>query len=422
MQRLISLLGLFTFIGIAWAVSTNRRRINWRCVVVGVLLQFALGLLVLYWREGNLWLQGVSRGVSSFLALSAAGAKLVFGVLTDQDAVGRVFGPEHGFIFAFMVLPTIIFFSSFMAVLYHLGVMQWVVRGLARFMVRFMGTSGSESLSVAANIFVGQTEAPFLIKPFLKRMTESELMAVMTGGFATIAGGVFALYVLFGVPAEHLMVASVMSAPAALVMAKIMVPETEESETLGRVVLHEEKPASNLVEAATTGTTDGLKLALNVGAMLIAFLSLVAVVNWLLSFFDPTMHWGYHVFEPRLTLQRILGWIFAPFAFLLGVDFHDVPRVGQLLGTKIAVNELIAYESLTAPDMKEALSPRSFIIATYALCGFANLGSIGIQIGGISAICPERRKDLARLGFRAMMAGAFASWMTAAVAGILIPV
>ncbi len=420
MHRFIALLGLVTFLAIAWFFSTDRSRIKWRTVFVGLSLQFGLGLLVLYWEAGNAWLQGVSRGVSDFLGLSIEGSRMVFGVLTDQGEIGRVFGPQNGFLFAFMVLPTIIFFSAFMAVLYHLGVMQWIVKWIARFMVRFMGTSGSESLSVAANIFVGQTEAPFLIKPFLKRMTESELMAVMTGGFATIAGGVFALYVLFGVPAEHLMVASVMSAPAALVVAKVFVPETRESETYGKVVFHDEKPSSNLVEAATNGTTDGLTLALNVGAMLIAFLSLVAVVDWILTFFDPSLPWGHHLFEPRLTLQRILGWLFSPFAFLLGVDYADVPAVGQLLGTKIAVNELIAYSALTSEPIRGGISERSATIATYALCGFANLGSIGIQIGGISAICPERRKDLARLGFRAMMAGAFASWMTAAVAGILI--
>jgi CNT family concentrative nucleoside transporter len=413
---IISFLGLFGFLAICWFFSENRKRINWQTVIVGLGLQILLGVVVLYWKPGNQALRDLSTGVDNFLNLSVAGGSFVFGVLSSSDAVGSVFGAGNGFIFAFMVLPTIIFFSAVMAVLYHLGVMQWVVKIIASTMVRFMKTSGSETLSVSANIFVGQTEAPFLIKPFLSRMTRSELMAVMTGGFATIAGGVFALYVLFGVPAQHLIVASVMSAPAALVIAKILVPETEPSETLGKVEAKMEKTSSNLVEAATTGTTDGLSLALNVGAMLIAFLGLIAAVNWLLSFFTPDF--AYFSQIEGLTLQRILGWLFSPFAFLLGVEWNDIPEVGQLLGLKVAVNELVAYDVLTH-QVRSHISDRSFTIATYALCGFANLGSIGIQIGGISALCPERRKDLAQLAPKAMMAGAFASWMTAAVAGFL---
>ncbi len=413
---IISFLGLFGFLAICWFFSENRKRINWQTVIVGLGLQIFLGFVVLYWKPGNQALRDLSTGVDNFLNLSVAGGSFVFGVLSNSDAVGSVFGAGNGFIFAFMVLPTIIFFSAVMAVLYHLGVMQWVVKLIASTMVRFMKTSGSETLSVSANIFVGQTEAPFLIKPFLSRMTRSELMAVMTGGFATIAGGVFALYVLFGVPAQHLIVASVMSAPAALVVSKMLVPETEPSETLGKVEAKMEKTSSNLVEAATTGTTDGLALALNVGAMLIAFLGLIAAVNWLLTFFTPDFPHFTQI--EGLTLQRILGWLFSPFAFLLGVEWKDIPAVGQLLGLKIAVNELVAYDVLTH-QVRSQISERSFTIATYALCGFANLGSIGIQIGGISALCPERRKDLAQLAPKAMMAGAFASWMTAAVAGFL---
>ncbi|HHI80749.1 MAG TPA: NupC/NupG family nucleoside CNT transporter [Planctomycetes bacterium] len=413
---ILSFLGLFGFLAICWFFSENRKRINWQTVFVGLGLQILLGFVVLYWKPGNQALRDLSTGVDHFLNLSVAGGSFVFGVLSDSDAVGSVFGPGKGFIFAFMVLPTIIFFSAVMAVLYHLGVMQWVVKIIASTMVKFMKTSGSETLSVSANIFVGQTEAPFLIKPFLARMTRSELMAVMTGGFATIAGGVFALYVLFGVPAQHLIVASVMSAPAALVVSKMLVPETEPSETFGKVEAKMEKTSSNLVEAATTGTTDGLSLALNVGAMLIAFLGLIAAVNWLLSFLTPEIAHFQQI--EGLTLQRILGWLFSPFAFLLGVEWNDIPEVGQLLGLKIAVNELVAYDVLTH-QVRSQISERSFTIATYALCGFANLGSIGIQIGGISALCPERRKDLAQLAPKAMMAGAFASWMTASVAGFL---
>jgi len=412
LPRLFSILGLFVFLGICYAWSTDRSKINWRTVRVGMTLQIGLGLLVLYWDQGNKALQWVGHQVGDFLGLALDGGKFIFGSLADGDQMRAFWGPDNGFLFAFQVLPTIIFFSAFMGVLYHLGVMGAVVRVIAKFMVRFMGTSGSESLSVAGNIFVGQTEAPLLVRPFLGKMTNSELMAVMTGGFATIAGGVFALYVAFGISAGHLVVASVMSAPAAMVVSKMLVPETEKSETYGDVSFKLEKNASNVVEAASAGAIDGLKLALNVAAMLIAFLGLVAVCNWVLGY-DPK--------DPStLSLQKILGWLFSPFALFLGVEWGEVPRVGQLLGTKIAVTELIAYKELHGMMVgPNALSPRSVMISTYALCGFANLGSIGIQIGGISALAPERRADLARLAPKAMLAGAFASWMTACVAGIV---
>ncbi|MFQ5504860.1 MAG: NupC/NupG family nucleoside CNT transporter [Planctomycetota bacterium] len=409
MYRLLSFLGIFVFVGLCYVLSTHRSRVRWKTVLVGLLAQFALGLLVLYWKPGNAALQDLGKGVARFLALSDEGGGFIFGVLAKPGEVGRVFGSEQAFLFAFQVLPTIIFFSAFMAVLYHLGVMQLVVKGLAWLMVRLMRTSGSESLSVAGNIFVGQTEAPLLVRPFLDKMTQSELMTVMTGGFATIAGGVFALYVGFGIDPGHLIVASVMSAPAAIVVAKLLVPETEESETMGTVSMAMEKSSGNVVEATANGAIDGLKLAMNVAAMLIAFLGLVAVINWLLG-----------MLSEDLSLQIILGWIFSPLAFCLGVEWGDVPRVGELLGTKIAVTELIAYKSLAGMTQDGVLSERSVTISTYALCGFANLGSIGIQIGGISALAPGRRSDLARLGVRAMMGGAFASWMTAAVAGILV--
>ncbi len=419
--KLQSIAGLFVFIGICWAVSSARRKIAWRTVVVGLTLQVVLGLVFLKWDHGRLFLQSVSHGVASFLELSTTGSEFMFGLLGDRATAAKLFADfppgvaKGGFIMAFQVLPTIIFFSAFMAVIYHLGVMKWVVRGIAWVMVRLMGTSGSESLSVASNIFVGQTEAPLLVRPFLTGMTKSELMAVMTGGFATIAGGVFALYVGFGVDAGHLMIASVMSAPAALVVAKLLVPETEESETMGEVKARMDKTASNVVEAAANGTTDGLKLALNVGAMLIAFLGLIAVVDWLLAagsslFTENAAHY--------LSLQKIFGVLFAPFAFFLGIGPGDVGQVGQLLGYKIAVNELVAYQQLAA--MKPELSARSATIATYALCGFANFSSIAIQIGGISALAPGRKSDLAKLGVRAMFGGAIASWMTACVAGALI--
>ncbi|MCA8968188.1 MAG: NupC/NupG family nucleoside CNT transporter [Planctomycetes bacterium] len=421
MYRLLSLFGLFAFLAICWAISKKRSAVKWQTIAVGLVVQFGFGLLFLSWERGRAFLDSTGHGVKSFLDMSLAGSEFLFGFMAKQEVV-----LEHlkgmppdvvkgGFLFAFQVLPTIIFFSAFMAVIYHLGIMSLIVKGIAWCMVRTMKTSGSESLSVASNIFVGQTEAPLLVRPFLARMTQSELMAVMTGGFATIAGGVFALYAGFGVDPGHLLVASVMSAPAALVVAKLLVPETEESETYGTVRVNLEKTSSNVVEAAATGATDGLSLALNVAAMLIAFLSLIAVANWALegisSLFD---------LATPLSLQRILGWIFAPFAFLLGVEWKDIVPVGELLGYKIAVTELVAYQQLTSDSMQATLSARSTAIATYALCGFANFASIAIQIGGIAALVPERRSDLSKLGVRAMFGGAIASWMTACVAGVLL--
>ncbi len=423
MLRLLSLFGLFAFLGICWLASRKRSAIRFQTVAVGVAAQLVLGVVFLWWDAGRERLDSLGKDVKAFLDMSLAGSEFLFGFLAKQDVV-----LEHlkdlppdvakgGFLFAFQVLPTIIFFSAFMGVVYHLGIMSLVVKGIAYLMVRTMKTSGSESLSVASNIFVGQTEAPLLVRPFLGRMTESELMAVMTGGFATIAGGVFALYAGFGVDPGHLLVASVMSAPAALVVAKILVPETAESETYGTIRVKMEKSSANVVEAAASGATDGLQLALNVAAMLIAFLSLIAVANWALGGMS-----SWFALETPLTLQRILGWAFAPFAFLLGVEWKDVVPVGELLGYKVAVTELVAYQQLTSEAMQARISPRSSAIATYALCGFANLASIAIQIGGIAALVPERRSDLARLGLLAMFGGAIASWMTACVAGVLLDV
>lgn len=434
MYNLISLLGIFGFVGLAWVFSNNRRRIRWQTVGVGLLLQFALGLIFLSWPAGKALLYSTSEVVKEFLGLAFAGSSFIFGKFADPEAIEGVFGPRSGFVFAFQVLPTIIFFSSFLAILYHLGIMQRIVQGIGWIMVRLMKTSGSESLSVSGNIFVGQTEAPLLVKPFLATMTRSELFTVMVGGFATIAGGVFALYVGildqagFEGSAGHLLIASVMSAPAALVVAKILFPETEESETLGTVNLQTEKLSSNALDAAATGALDGLKLALNVAAMLIAFLALLALVNWILAGFH-TEAWlaaeklrvealG-QVWEAPVRLQDIMGWIFSPLAALLGVPWSDIPEVGTLLGTKIAVNELVAYSQLGEYVQAKAISPRSAKIATYALCGFANFSSVAIQIGGISALAPERKRDLASFGIKAMMGGAIASWMTACVVGVL---
>jgi concentrative nucleoside transporter, CNT family len=408
MLRLVSLCGIAVMLALCFAFSRNRRAIKWRLVGTGLLLQAVLGLTFLYWEAGNAALQWFGGRVDAFLKLAQGGSEFVFGALARGDKVGAVFGPGNGFVFAFMVLPTLIFFSAFMAVLYHLGVMQWIVRQMAWVMVRLLGTSGSESLSACANVFVGQTEAPLLIKPFLKNMTMSELHAIMVGGFATIAGGVFALYVGFGVDAGHLMVGSVMAVPAGLICTKMLWPETERSETMGSVGKVEAEAYGNVVEAAAAGAGDGLKLALNVGAMLIAFLGLVAVLDAGLG--QVSASWS---------VQGALGIVFWPIAAVMGVPWHEIPILAELLGTKIAVTELVAYSKLGPMIAEHKVSPRTAMIASFALCGFANIGSVAIQVGGLGAIAPERRGDLARIGVRAMFGGAIATCMTACVAGVL---
>jgi CNT family concentrative nucleoside transporter len=357
--------------------------------------------------------------------MAEPGAKLVFGPLADPAKLGEVFGPESAFVFAFAGtgLAAILFFSALMAVLYHLGVMQVIVWVLARLMALVMGVSGAEATAMAANVFIGQTEAPLVVRPYLERMTQSELMALMTGGFATIAGSVLAVYMgLLGPEVgPHLLTASVLSAPAALLMAKLMLPERESSTTAGRVELRIERRAGNLIEAAAQGTTEGLALWLNVIAMLIAFMGLVALVDGLLGALS-----GNSWITVELSLARLFGWLFAPLAWLIGVQgWHDCQLFGALLGTKVSVNEFVAFSQLhdlqaAAPGAARFLDPRSEILAAYALCGFANFASIGIQIGGIGALVPARRAELARLGLRAMAGGALASWMTAAVAGIFV--
>ena len=408
MLKLVSLCGIVVMLAICFCFSNNRRAINWRLVGVGLVLQAGLGFTFLYWSAGNAGLQWFGGKVGAFLGFAQEGSKFVFGALAQGDKVGAAFGPQNGFLFAFMVLPTLIFFSSFMAVLYHLGVMQRIVRGMAWVMVRVMGTSGSESLSACANVFVGQTEAPLLIKPFLKGMTKSELHAIMVGGFATIAGGVFALYVGFGVDPGHLMVGSVMAVPAGLICTKMLWPETETSETMGTVTRIETEAYGNVVEAAAAGAGDGLKLALNVGAMLIAFLGLVAVLDA-----------GLGLVDARWSVQGALGLVFWPVAAVMGVPWQEIPLLAELLGTKIAVTELVAYSKLGPMVTAHEVTPRTAMIASFALCGFANIGSVAIQVGGLGAIAPERRGDLAKLGLRAMFGGAIATCMTACVAGVL---
>jgi len=398
----VAVLGLVTMLLIAWLLSNNRRMIPWRTVIMGCLLQFVFALLILKTAAGEAFFARASDLVTAFLDFSDAGARFVFG---DNFT-------EH--FFAFKVLPTIIFFSSFITVLYYLNVLQWVVKGFAWLMMRVMGTSGAESLSASANIFVGQTEAPLLIRPYVGTMTVSELMAVMTGGFATIAGGVLAAYVGMGVPAGHLIAASVMSAPAALVMAKLMYPETEESLTAGEVRVTVEKPWVNVIDAAAEGATAGLKLVLNVAAMLIAFLALIAVINAGLG--QVGLWFGYQ----GLTLEMVFGYLLRPLAWLMGVPWAEADEVGTLLGIKTVLNEFVGYVRMEEMKTAGQLSARSEAIATYALCGFSNFSSIAIQIGGIGGIAPERKGDLARLGLRAMVAGSLACFQTATIAGMLL--
>lgn len=415
MERVISFCGLFVMLGIAFGMSSARRQINLRIVIGGLLLQFALALLILKTSTGHevfQWLGAKFRAMQDF---TEAGTGMMFGVPQSDGP------PDQSLIrtLAFGVLPTIIFFSALMSVLYHLGLIQIVVRGLARLMQFSLGTSGAETLAAASNVFVGQTEAPLVIKPYLKNMTESELMALMVGGFSTIAGGVLAVYVSFGVDAAHLMTASVISAPAALVIAKILTPETGTPETAGQSIPDIPPASHNLVEAATQGTTDGLKLALNVAAMLIAFTALVAMTDAIIGWCGEQYAWLTRKPDTAWSLSAVLGYLFAPFAWCLGIPRQDLFAAGQLLGLKTVTNEFLAYQQMTGADAPE-LSERSRVILTYALCGFANFASIGIQIGGIGALVPERRTDLARISVKAMIGGTLACFMTACIAGVLL--
>ena len=407
MERFTGLIGFFVILAIAWALSSDRKRIHWRVVVLGTGVQLLFAVLILKTAGGQAVFDAIGRSVTAFLDLTDEGSAFIFG---DDFR-------DH--FFAFKVLPTIIFFSSFITVLYYLGIMQWIVRGFAWFMMKVLRTSGAESLSVSANIFVGQTEAPLLIRPYVSSMTQSELMAVMTGGFATIAGGVLVAYVgilreSFPDIAGHLLAASVMSAPAALVMAKLMIPETETSRTAGKVSIEAEKPWANVIDAAAEGATQGLKLALNVGAMLLAFIGLVAVINAALSWMGGLVGFA------ELSLEAILGTALRPLAWVMGVPWAESAQVGALLGLKTATNEFYAYTRLAEIVAESPLSERAMVITTYALCGFANFASIAIQIAGIGGIAPERKSDLARLGMRAMIAGTLACFQTATIAGLLI--
>jgi concentrative nucleoside transporter, CNT family len=403
-------LGVTVMLLLAWALSSDRRKIPWRIIAWGIGLQLVFALFILKTPVGRAGFDVIRRGAARLISFSGEGAAFLFGVLGRpgpplelQDTSGNPVA--FGFAVAFQVLPIIIFFSSLIAILYHFGVLQKVVQAFAFVMRKTMRISGAESLAVAANVFVGNVESPLVVRPYLSDMTLSELGAVMVAGFATIAGSVMAAYIGFGVDAGHLLAASVMSAPAAVMVAKLMFPETETPKTMAGATVHLDDKPVNLIDAAASGAVQGLKVAATVGAMLIAFLSLIKMVNYFLGF-------------AHTSLESLLGYLFSPFAWCMGVEGKDVLAVGQLLGTKVAVNELVAYLHLV--QVKSGLADRSAVISTYALCGFANFGSVAIAIGGIGAISPKRRADLARLGLKAMLGGALASWLTASIAGMMV--
>jgi len=410
LQRLLPLAGIAVILAIAYLCSTNRAAIRPRTVLWGLGLQFALALVVLKTTWGRVFFEWIGARINSLLDFSFIGSEFVFGKLGIKGG-GAIGAESVGFIFAFQVLPTIIFIAALFAVLYYLGVMTVIVRAFAKVMTRLMGASGAESLNVAASVFMGQTEAPLTIRPFINRMTQSELMCIMTSGMAHVSGGIMGAYIAYGIEAKHLLAAVLMTVPGTILLSKIFVPETEQPETAGNVALDIPKVDANLIGAAARGTGEGLHLALNVGAMLISFLALIALSNALLGALGGLFH-------VELSLQRIFGVVFMPLALLMGVSWKDAFAVGDLLGTRTVLNELIAYSKLGT--MKDTLDPRSFTIATFALCGFANFSSVGMQIGGIGALAPERRHDLARLGLWALLAGTFANFLTACIAGLLL--
>ena len=409
MDRYTGVLGILAVLLAAWLGSTDRKHIRWRTVAWGLSLQLLFAFFVLRFSFGQEAMTWAGSVVNSMLACTQAGTKVLFGALGTANT-------SLGSIFAFQVLPTIIFISAFFAVMYHIGLMQIIIRGLAWVMLKTMRISGAESMNVAASIFMGQTEAPLTIRPFLSRATRSELMTIMTSGMAHVSGGIMAMYISQGIEARHLLSAVIMTSPGTILMAKMLVPETEVPATEGRVVIpkDEQHKEENFIGAIARGTIDGGKLAMNVGIMLISFLALVALLDGLLGW--THMHAGF-TWVPG-SLGQILGYVFAPVAWLIGVPWRDCGLIGNLLGTRMALNEVIAYIALGAH--KAALAPRSFTIATFALCGFANLGSIGMQIGGIGALVPERRNDLARLGVRAMLAGTMANLISASIAGMFL--
>jgi len=411
--KLIGLLGLVAFIALAWALSLDRKRFPWRTVWSGLALQFVFAWLILRTTIGAAIFDYTNRAVDRLISFAEEGSKMVFGPLANGKLLADKWGPENAFIFVITVSSTIILVSAVSSLLYHYGVLQRVVKGMSWVMERVMKTSGSESLAAAANIFMGQTEAPLVIKPYLAHMTRSELLAVMIPGMASIAGGVMAAYVSFGVSAGHLLTASVMSAPAALLISKIMLPETEQSETAEGATAKLELESTNGIDAICRGASEGMALSLNVMGMLIAFVAVVAMANFLISVPQTEI---FKMSDP-VTLQKLFGWVNAPFAWLMGVPAKDCVAVGQVLGERIVLNEFIGYLSLA--KLKDTIDPRSFTIATYALCGFANFASIAIQIGGIGALAPSRRAELAQFGVRAMVGGLLACYMMATITSLM---
>lgn len=407
MDRFIGIIGIGLLILVAYACSTNRKAIRWGIVGWGLALQLTFGVLVLKLGFGQQALSFVAAAVTRLISFADAGSQFVFNWLVEDP--GK-------FVFAFKVLPIVIFISSFFTCLYYLGIMQVIVLAMAKLMKRFMGVSGAESLAAAANVFMGQTEAPIIIAPYIPKMTFSELMALMTGGMATVSGAILGGYIGLGINAEYLITASVMAAPASLLMAKIIIPETEQSQTAGTVRLKVERTEANIIEAAARGAAQGMTLALNIAAMLIAFIAIITLLNGVVSWLGNMT--GLSAWAGRdITFQLILGYLLSPLTFLMGVPWQDASRVGELIGLKVVLNEFIAYAELSG--IKAGLAAKSELIATFALCGFANFSSIGIQIGGIGGLAPDRRSDLARLGIRAVLAGSLASFMTATLAGIL---
>jgi concentrative nucleoside transporter, CNT family len=414
--RFTGILGILAVLLAAYLGSTDRKHIRWRTIAWGLGLQFTFAFLVLRFDFGQRVMTWAGSVVTNMLSATFAGTQVLFGQLglPNSGLFGRLLPANQGAVFAFQVLPTIIFISAFFAVLYHIGLMQIIIRGMAWLMLKTMRISGAESMNVAASIFMGQTEAPLTIRPFLSRATRSELMTIMTSGMAHVSGGIMAMYIAQGVEARHLLSAVIMTSPGTILMAKMLVPETEVPDTEGKVVIPKDEmhKDENLIGSIARGTIDGGKLAMNVGIMLISFLALVALLDMLLAWVHGGLPWF------PSSLGQILGFVGAPVAWLIGVPWHDCMAIGNLLGTRMALNEVVAYIALGA--QRAALAPRSFTIATFALCGFANLGSIGMQIGGIGALVPERRNDLARLGVRAMLAGTMANLISASIAGIFL--
>jgi CNT family concentrative nucleoside transporter len=420
-ERYTGALGILAVLFAAWLGSTDRKHIRWRTIAWGIGLQFTFAFLVLRFDYGQRAMSWAGDVVTKMLACTFAGTSMVFGQLgvPNSGLFGKLLPatpPNQGSIFAFQVLPTIIFISAFFALLYHFGVMQILIRAMAWVMLKTMRISGAESMNVAASIFMGQTEAPLTIRPFLSKATRSELMTIMTSGMAHVSGGIMAMYIAQGVEARHLLSAVIMTSPGTILIAKMLVPETEVPATEGKVVIPKDElhKDENFIGAIARGTIDGGKLAMNVGIMLISFLALVALLDGVLGW----THSLYGMYWVPPSLGQILGFAFAPVAWLIGVPWHDCMAIGNLLGTRMALNEVIAYIGLGA--QRAALSPRSFTIGTFALCGFANLGSIGMQIGGIGALVPERRNDLAKLGIRAMLAGTMANLISASIAGMFL--